>query len=53
MPAVVDYVGAQPTYPGLDQVNVALPRALAGSGLALVRLAANGQWSNPVQIMFQ
>ena len=53
MPAVVDYPGAQPIHPGLDQVNVALPRALAGSGLALVRPAANGQWSKPVQIMFQ
>ena len=52
-PAVVDYAGPQPTYQGLDQVNIQLPRALAGSRIALVRLSVDGQWSNPVRIQFK
>ncbi len=51
--ANVSFCGPQGDYAGLDQVNVALPRTLAGTGLALVRLSVAGQWTNPVQVAFR
>ncbi len=32
----VEYIGTQPTFEGLDQINVRLPRALAGKGEVVV-----------------
>jgi uncharacterized protein (TIGR03437 family) len=49
----VQYAGAQPTYPGLDQVNVSLPAALAGTGNANIVLTVDGQISNTVMIAIQ
>jgi glucuronoarabinoxylan endo-1,4-beta-xylanase len=46
----VAYAGAQGTDIGLDQVNVALPRSLAGSGNVNVSLVVDGQSSNTVTI---
>ena len=47
------YAGAQPSFAGLDQVNVALPLTLRGSGEANVVLTVDGQVSNTVTINIQ
>jgi len=44
------YVGPQPQFPGLDQVNVPLVLSLRGSGLVNVTVTANGVSSNAVRI---
>ncbi len=44
------YAGPQPTYPGLDQVNIALPLNLRGAGESNVVLTVDGQVSNTVTI---
>ena len=49
----VMYAGASSHYPGLDEVNVQVPRSLAGSGAAEVVLIVDGQMSKPVQIQIQ
>jgi uncharacterized protein (TIGR03437 family) len=58
LPAVVQFVGPQPTVPGLDQLNLLLPASLP-SGTASVRCQfpissavffVSGPSSNPVQI---
>jgi uncharacterized protein (TIGR03437 family) len=46
----VDYVGPQPDTPGLDQLNVKLPRSLAGVGEVDVVLTVDGKPSNTVRI---
>ena len=48
--APVLYAGPQGTYPGLDQVNVALPLSLRGAGVVDVTLTVSGQSSNTAQI---
>ncbi len=49
-PAAVLYAGPQPDYPGLDQVNVRLPRSLAGRGRADVVVSIDNQPANPVTV---
>jgi uncharacterized protein (TIGR03437 family) len=44
------YVGAQPQYPGLDQVNLVIPRSLAGAGEVPVVLTVDGQTANAVTV---
>lgn len=44
------YAGAQPQYPGMDQVNILLPPALAGRGAVTIDLSVAGQHANPVAI---
>lgn len=44
------YAGLQGDFVGLDQVNLKLPRSLAGRGLVEVTLFADGYSSNAVQI---
>jgi uncharacterized protein (TIGR03437 family) len=44
------YAGAQPQYPGMDQVNILLPPALAGRGALTIDLSVAGQHANPVAI---
>jgi uncharacterized protein (TIGR03437 family) len=39
--------------PGLDQVNVAIPKSLAGAGNVTVQVTASGIAANPVQITIQ
>jgi uncharacterized protein (TIGR03437 family) len=51
--ATVLYSGAQGLFPGLDQLNVELPRSLAGSGLATLTIATDGQTANPVTLAIQ
>ncbi len=46
----VTYAGPQGTYPGLDQVNVALDHSLAGQGQLTLQLTADGVPSNPVVV---
>ncbi len=46
----VQSAGPQPTYPGLDQVNVLLPLSLRGAGESNVVLTVDGQVSNTVTI---
>jgi uncharacterized protein (TIGR03437 family) len=48
--ADVQYAGPQPTYAGLDQVNVLLPRSLAGSGEVEIALEAEGKPANAVTV---
>jgi len=47
------YAGLQPTYPGLDQVNVSLPLTLRGAGESNVVLTVDGQVANTVTINIQ
>lgn len=44
------YAGASPDYVGLDQVNLRLPRALAGRGMAEIVVFVNGVPANPLLI---
>jgi uncharacterized protein (TIGR03437 family) len=44
------YAGAQPQYPGLDQVNLVIPRSLAGAGEVPVVLTIDGQTANVVTV---
>ncbi len=46
----VSYAGIQPSYAGLDQINVALPASLAGTGVASISVSVAGQISNVVYI---
>jgi uncharacterized protein (TIGR03437 family) len=46
----VQFAGPQPSYPGLDQVNVPLPLSLRGDGESNVVLTVDGQVSNTVTI---
>lgn len=48
VPATVTYAGKHPDFEGLDQLNIAVPPGLAGSGQVTLRLIVNGQPSNPV-----
>jgi len=48
--AMVTYAGPQHYVPGLDQVNVLLPRALVGSGSAGIVLTANQITANTVHV---
>jgi uncharacterized protein (TIGR03437 family) len=52
MQVPVLYAGRQGVHPGLDQVNVALPPALAGLGQVRVTLTVDGSPANPVLIAF-
>jgi uncharacterized protein (TIGR03437 family) len=44
------YAGAQSEYPGLGQINVRLPKGLAGRGEVAVEFRADGQAANVVKI---
>jgi uncharacterized protein (TIGR03437 family) len=47
------YAGPQGSYPGLDQVNVALTLELRGKGEVDAVLTVDGQTANPVRIAIQ
>jgi uncharacterized protein (TIGR03437 family) len=47
------FAGAQGTLAGLDQVNVQLPRSLAGRGEVDVVLMADGKTANVVRVNFK
>ncbi|NOT58996.1 MAG: hypothetical protein HOP19_02100, partial [Acidobacteria bacterium] len=49
----VAYAGAQGSFPGLDQFNIALPRTLAGKGKVELTVTANGKVSNAASLTFK
>jgi uncharacterized protein (TIGR03437 family) len=49
----VQYAGPSPNYAGVDQINVALPLTLRGSGTVTAILTADSQTSNVVTIDIQ
>ena len=51
--AEVDWAGAQPTCAGLDQINVKVPRTLAGAGDVDVRITVDGIDANLTRLTFQ
>ncbi len=51
--AQILYIGAQPQYPGLDQLNVVAPASLKGAGEVPVVLTAGGQTANVVTVNIQ
>jgi uncharacterized protein (TIGR03437 family) len=51
--AASQYAGPQGGFEGLDQVNVALPRALSGAGVVEVALTVDGLTSNSVTIQIR
>ena len=51
--ARVEYAGPQNQFVGLDQVNVLLPRELAGRGTVAVALTVDSKPANQVQIAFR
>ncbi len=53
VPVEVTYSGAHGSFVGLDQVNVKLPRSLAGRGEVAVRLKVNGVAANIVRVSFE
>ncbi len=53
VPAELLYLGAQPDFEGLDQVNLRLPRELAGKGEVNVRLMVDDQKANSVTLKFK
>ncbi len=48
--AEVVYVGAQPDFSGLDQINLRLPRRLSGVGEVAVQMMVDDQKANPVTV---
>ncbi len=53
VPATVAYAAAQGQYDGLDQVNVYIPRSLAGAGEVPIVLTVDGVTANVVTIGIQ
>lgn len=51
--AEVTYAGPQGDYKGLDQINLRLPRSLAGRGEVEVKLTVDGRAANPVRVRIQ
>jgi len=51
--AQVSFAGDQGAFAGLDQVNVLLPRSLAGRGSVNIVLTASGQTANTVNVSIQ
>jgi uncharacterized protein (TIGR03437 family) len=49
----VVYSGPQGTYPGLDQLNLLLPRSFAGGGSLTLAISADGQPANSVTVAVQ
>jgi uncharacterized protein (TIGR03437 family) len=52
-PVPVLYAGSELVFPGLDQVNIPILLTLRGAGLVDVVVTADGQASNPVQILIR
>jgi uncharacterized protein (TIGR03437 family) len=49
----VQYAGAQGDFVGLDQINLRLPRVLAGLGTAELLLTVDGRAANPLKIIIK
>jgi len=53
VPAQILFLGAQSQFPGLDQVNLIVPKSLAGAGEVPIVLTVDGQTANVVTINIQ
>jgi uncharacterized protein (TIGR03437 family) len=53
MDVPVVYAGAQLTFPGLDQINVQLPRTLAGKGEVDLAVTVDGESANTTRLSFK
>jgi uncharacterized protein (TIGR03437 family) len=51
--AQVQYAGPDPSFPGLDQVNILLPRSLSGRGEVPVELTIGGRSANVLTVSVQ
>ena len=51
--ATVLFAGAQPQYPGFDQVNLVVPPSLAGAGEVSIVFTVDGQTANVVTVSIQ
>ncbi|MBI1898765.1 MAG: hypothetical protein HYS04_19855 [Acidobacteria bacterium] len=51
--APVTYAGPQSEFPGLDQVNMQLPRSLAGRGRVDVMLTVDAELTHVMQLVFE
>jgi len=49
----LSYAGKQPEFPGLDQANAELPRALAGAGEVAVVFKVDGKTANRLALAFR
>jgi uncharacterized protein (TIGR03437 family) len=49
----VQFAGAQGSFVGEDQINLQLPRSLAGSGETIVAVTVDGQLANLVTVAFR
>ncbi|MEP7339664.1 MAG: SBBP repeat-containing protein [Acidobacteriota bacterium] len=49
----VQFAGAQGSFVGQDQINLQLPRSLAGSGETVVAVTVDGQLANLVTVAFR
>ena len=49
----INYLGKQPTFPGLDQANVVLPRTLKGKGDVDLMFNIDGFTANKVRLKFK
>jgi uncharacterized protein (TIGR03437 family) len=47
------YAGAQPRFPGLDQINVVVPRSMTPAGETLLYVVADGVYSNVVSVQLR
>jgi len=48
-----EYAGPQGTFAGQDQINIPIPRSLAGAGIVDVTLSVDGQSTNAVKIQIR
>jgi uncharacterized protein (TIGR03437 family) len=53
MPATVLYAGVQPTFAGLDQINVLVPPAMTARGQVPVIVIVDGKPANPVTVVLR
>ncbi len=51
--AVLTYVGEQPDFPGLDQMNLMIPSSLAGTGSVAIVITVDGHVANQTAITIQ
>jgi uncharacterized protein (TIGR03437 family) len=49
----INYLGKQPTFPGLDQANVVMPRSLTGKGDVDLMFTIDGFTANKVRLKFK
>jgi uncharacterized protein (TIGR03437 family) len=53
IPATVTYAGPQTQFPGMDQVNIQIPKQLQGRGEVDITLLVGGKAANTVRVAFK